>query len=141
MAHPMAYDYIPPGLFRFLTAKSGEEVLSLKELKIMFLRDWCERLGFKCEHPHNRITNAHKDVNRPYCKDCWRRLEKKESHIVENGKLVKKTYFAEIETFVDRINQDQKQKEQVAKELFYRVQKEQLQKATNFDDKTREDLR
>lgn len=137
----MAYDYIPPGLFRFLTAKSGEEVLSLKELKIMFLRDWCERLGFKCEHPQNRITNAHKDVNRPYCKECWRRLERKEHYVNENNRQVKKTYFVEVETFVDRINQEQKHRDQEAKELFYRVQKEQLQKTKQYDDQTREDLR
>ena len=137
----MPYDYIPPGLFRFLTAKSGEEVLGLKELKIMFLRDWCEKLGFKCEHPHNRITNAHHDVNRPYCKECWRRLKRKEHYVYENRKNVKKIYYVEVETFVDRINQAEKQQRQEAKELFDRVQKEQLQKATNFDQQTREDLR
>jgi hypothetical protein len=58
MAYPKSYDYIPPGLYRFLVSKSGEHKLGIKEVKIMFLRDWCQRLSFKCEHPHDRIAYA-----------------------------------------------------------------------------------
>lgn len=109
MTHPKSYDYIPPGLYRFLVNKSGQHRLGIKELKIMFMRDWCLRLGYKCEHPHDRITNVGNDADRPYCKECWTRLQRKVSKIIENGRLVTKIEYIPNETFVDRLNQGKKE--------------------------------
>jgi hypothetical protein len=102
MAHPKSHDYLPLGMFRTMLQIAGDNKLSVKEVKIMFLRYWCEQFGFKCEHLDERIAYA-ENTHKPYCKDCWRRLEKKESKVFENGKLVKKTEYIAIETFLDRL--------------------------------------
>lgn len=116
MTHPKSHNFIPIPMYRMILQLAGDNgELSVKEVEVMFLRDWLERFGFKCEHPHNRIVFSQK-TGVPYCKDCWRRLEKKEVKVLENGRIIRKTYFEQIETFVDRWNQDNKPKEKAARE-------------------------
>ena len=120
------YSFMPAGMYRHLVKIAGDNKLSIKELEIMFVRDWCYRTGFKCEHPHDRVAFAKTD-KKPYCKECWSRLEKKQEETVREGsRLVKRTYFTALETLVDRLNieakfkddlEAKKQQEQFLKEL------------------------
>jgi hypothetical protein len=124
-------------MYRLLLQLAGDNgELSVKEVEIMFLRDWCERFGFKCEHPHKRIVYSI-NTGIPYCKDCWRRLEKKQVGVLENGRLVKKIYYEEIETFVDRWNHDNQSLS--VSESKGKQQDEKQQK--DLDEQVKEDLK
>lgn len=44
----MGFEFIPPGLFAFLYQLARENKLSTADVKTVFLRHMCEKLGFKC---------------------------------------------------------------------------------------------
>lgn len=39
------YSFMPAGMYRHLVKIAGDNKLSIKELEIMFVRDWCYRTG------------------------------------------------------------------------------------------------
>jgi peptide subunit release factor 1 (eRF1) len=90
--------YYPPKLFRFLSEMAARHELAVKEVETIFLRKQAESMGFTCKHSH--VGYAKKD-KKPYCKDCWVRLEQISAATYNQTKMVKPGMFKAIKTFVD----------------------------------------
>ena len=91
--------YYPPKIFRFLSEIAARHELAVREVETIFLRKQAESMGFTCKH--SNVGYAKKD-KKPYCKDCWTRLEQISAPTYNgNGKLVKAASFKTIKTFLD----------------------------------------
>lgn len=105
MAGHHGFDYLPPGIYAHLIKISRENELSVKELKMMFIQEWCQKTGFRCEHPFKKMKyDSERESAKWHCTQCWRRFDKEDNDILENGHLLKKTYFVPVETFTDKFN-------------------------------------
>jgi len=82
---------------------AGDNKMSIKEVKIMFMRKVAEDLGFDC--PHDDIgypkDQAGTNQNRPYCKLCWKRLNQTSEMGLLRGKIIRSTTYEPVKNFLD----------------------------------------
>jgi hypothetical protein len=113
-------NYLPPKTYAFLVKVAEEHKLSVKEVQRIFLNKVAADLGFKCDN--TRVGLAKEDPDhKPYCKDCWTRLETVNPPIFNGRKVVRPGEYRPLETFLDRFY-----KEHAKKGLDSRVTSEYL---------------
>ena len=104
-----AGNWYPPGIYRFLLDIASKHDLSTKEVETVFLRRQARDLGFECFH--QKVGLAKSD-GKPFCKDCWTRLEQtrpptfaadsssKKPHVTSPAK------YRPLRTFLDEIEEE-----------------------------------
>lgn len=93
-------NYVPPKTYAFLVKMAEEHGLSTKEVQRILLNKPASDLGFRCDHL--RIGFAKKDPqHRPFCKDCWSRMESVDETFFDGNRIKKKRRYRPLETFLD----------------------------------------
>jgi len=105
--------WYPNEIYLFLLNTAREHSLSYEEVAFMLLREGLASIGFICNH--SRIGYAKKD-KKPYCQDCYCRLEKVEEARIFKGKILKETEWRPLETFVDIKRKEDSKKFEVENE-------------------------
>jgi len=102
-------NYLPPKTYAFLVKVAEEHKLSVKEIQRIFLNKVAADLGFSCDH--FRVGLAKEDPDhKPYCKDCWTRLETLKPPTVNGRKVVRRGEYWPLETFLDRFYKEEEKK-------------------------------
>jgi peptide subunit release factor 1 (eRF1) len=97
--------YLAPGIYAFLFKIARENVLSVKEVETILLRQQIRQLGFNCDHmtvvyPKKK---GRKDGGKPFCKECWTRMEEVKPPAYDyRQNLVREGKYRPLETFLDR---------------------------------------
>jgi hypothetical protein len=89
---------------------ADETGLSTKEVQRIVLNKTFFAMGMTCEH--RRIGHAKTD-GKPYCKDCWTRMNMKQQAINFKGKCIKQVEYEPQDTFLDikgQINEQDREK-------------------------------
>ena len=120
MAGHHGFSYFPPAIYADLVVLSRENDLSVKELEVMFVRYWVEKITKrKCDHPTKKLKyDKDREKDKWHCTQCWRRFDQKESIIYENGKVVKKIYYEPVVTYVDRLVAEAEEVTEANKQQF-----------------------
>lgn len=96
-------NWYPNEIYRHLFNLGHENSLAYQEVAFMLLREALAPYGFDC--PHKRIgypKNAvGRDNNKPYCKDCYCRLEQFQDKRILRGRIIIDAGYRAIETFAD----------------------------------------
>ena len=110
-------NYLPPKIYAFLVKVAEEHRLSVKEVQRIFLNKVAADLGFSCDHLRVGLAKEDPD-HKPYCKDCWTRLETVKSPVVNGRKVVRKGEYWPLETFLDTFYREQAKERVIAKYLI-----------------------
>ena len=98
-----ASNWYPNEIYRHLFNLGHKNELAYNEVAFMLLREALAPYGFDC--PHKRVgypKNAvGRDNNKPYCKDCYCRLEQFLDKRILRGRIITDAGYRAIETFVD----------------------------------------
>jgi hypothetical protein len=106
MARAGAGKWYPRRIYHFWEKLAFEHSLSTYELECMFLRECLAKYGeYDC--PHANIGFKDK---KPFCKDCYTRLELVQSTGLLHGKLIRESVYRPIETFIDIRNREDQEK-------------------------------
>jgi hypothetical protein len=106
--------YLPIALHKALLRICEPNNLSIKEVAIVLISKMLEdKYEFHCDH--KRVREA-KDTHRPYCFDCWRRLDEidvRNKRVKKvNGRLeIAGVVYKESLTFLDLLSSQQEQQQ------------------------------
>lgn len=106
--------YLPPKSYAFLVSIAEKYKLSVKEVQRIFINAQATVMGFNCEH--TRIGYTKKDPqHKPFCKDCWARMESVDRSVFDGKRITKKREFLPLETFLDIHYREQSNNTEVQK--------------------------
>jgi hypothetical protein len=96
--------FYPPAIYRFLFDIAFKYKLSIKEVETVFLRRQARELSFECFHEN--VKSAKTD-GKPFCKDCWTRLEQSKPPVIGPDKRIKiPGKYRPLKTFLDEIEEE-----------------------------------
>lgn len=96
-------NYYPLGMYRFMLDMATDQKLAVDEVAFNILRIGLSELGFTCDHSNIGYSKNDQQVHsKPYCKNCYSRLQQFTEKALFKGKMITQDEFKPIETFIDR---------------------------------------
>lgn len=93
-------NFYPLGMFRFMIDMSTDQKIAVDEVAFNVLRIGLSKFGYTCDH--SNIGYSPPPGAKPYCKNCYSRLEYVKKKTYFKGKILTQDEFKPIETFMDR---------------------------------------
>ncbi len=104
-------NFYPLGMYRFLLDLATDQKLAVDEVAFNILRIGLSELGYTCDHTNVAYSkNDQQAHSKPYCKNCYSRLEQFAEKVLFKGKMITQDEFKPIETFIDRERNELAQK-------------------------------